>query len=106
MAMGGAAAGVAAATARARRRVISYFLSRNAVVPDRAVAFESDHRLERKFFERLRENGVIGTAVNGGFYIDAPKLDAWQRQRRKRLGMVLAGLATALAAGIGVGLLG
>ncbi|GAA0330148.1 hypothetical protein GCM10009087_45420 [Sphingomonas oligophenolica] len=103
--MGGATAGVAAAMARARRRVISHFLSRNAVSADKAVSFTPEHRMEEKLFERLRENGVVVAAANGTWYIDAPKLDAYQRSRRKRMRIMLAGLATALAAGVGIGLL-
>lgn len=104
--MGGATAGAAAAMARARRRVISHFLSRNAVSPENAVSFSSDRRMEEKFFERLRDNGVILPAKNGTWYIDAPKLDAYQQGRRKRVKYMLAGLAAALAAGVGIGLLG
>jgi len=104
--MGGATAGVAAAMARARRRVISHFMSRNAVSADKAVGFTPERRLERKFFERMCDNGVLVAAANGTWYLDVPKYDAYQHSRRKRMGMVLAGLATALAAGVGIGLLG
>src|SRR3954471_6765025 len=93
--MGGA---VAAAMARARRRVVSHFMSRNALSPEKAVSFSPERRMERRFFDRLRDKGVIVAAANGAWYIDAPKLDAYQQSRRKRMGMVLAGLATALAA--------
>lgn len=104
--MGGASAGVAAAMARARRRVVSYFLSRNAVSAENAVAYAPDRHLERKFFDRLRDKRVILPGETGTWYIDAPKLDAYQQARRKRVKFVLAGLAAALAAGVGIGLLG
>ena len=104
--MGGGTAGVAAAMARARRRVISHFMSRNAVSADKAVTFTPGRRLEAKFFERMCDNGVIVAAANDSWYIDVPKFDAYQRSRRKRMRIVLAGLATALAAGVGIGLLG
>ena len=104
--MGGATAGVAVAMARARRRVIAHFMSRNAVSPENAVSFLPERRMEERFFERLRANGVVVAAANGTWYIDAPKLDAYQRGRRKRMRIMLAGLATALAAGVGIGLLG
>jgi len=103
--MGGAAAGVAAAAARARRRVIGHFMSRGAVSADKAVSFTPDRRMEAKFFERLRDNGIIVAASDDSWYMDTPKLEAYQRSRRKRMRIVLAGLATALAAGIGIGLL-
>jgi hypothetical protein len=92
--------------ARARRRVIAHFMSRGAVSADKAVSFAPDRRMEVKFFDRLRENGVIIAAANDSWYIDVPKLDAYQSRRRKRMRVVLAGLATALAAGVGIGLLG
>lgn len=104
--MGGATAGVAAAMARARRRVISHFLSRGAVSPEKAVSFSPERRMERKFFERLCDKGVLVPAANGTWYLDTPKFDAYQQSRRKRVGMALAGLATALAVGVGIGLLG
>ncbi|MDB5705891.1 MAG: hypothetical protein JWN66_3007 [Sphingomonas bacterium] len=104
--MGGASAGVAAAMARARRRVISHFMSRNAVSPENAVAFAPDRRMEEKFFERLRANGVLVAGKNGTWYLDVPRFDLYQQSRRKRIGLVLAGIATALAAGVGIGLLG
>lgn len=104
--MGGASAGVAAAMARARRRVISHFMSRNAVSPANAVSFAPERRMEQRFFDRLCDKGVIVAAANGTWYLDAPKLDAYQQGRRKRMRMVLAGLVTALAAGVGIGLLG
>jgi len=104
--MGGATAAVAAAMARARRRVISHFMSRNAVSPEKAVSFSPERRMEQRFFDRLCDKGVIVPAAKGTWYLDAPKFDAYQQNRRKRMGMVLAGLATALAAGVGIGLLG
>ena len=104
--MGGATAGVAAAMARARRRVISHFLSRNAVSPEKAVSFSPERRMEQRFFDRLCDKGVIVPAANGTWYLDAPKFDLYQQSRRKRLGAALAGLAAALAVGVGIGLLG
>jgi len=104
--MGGATAGVAAAAARARRKVLSHFMSRNAVAADKAVGFTPARRMERRYFDRLRDNGVLVSGKAGTWYLDVPKLDAYQRGRRKRLGMALAGLAAALAAGVGIGLLG
>ena len=104
--MGGATAAVAAATARARRRVISHFMSKNAVSADKAVSFTPARRMEEKFFDRLRENGVLAPGKAGTWYLDVPKLDAYQRGRRKKMRMALAGLAAALAAGVGIGLLG
>lgn len=101
-----AAAGVAAAAARARRKVVSHFLQANAVSPDTAIAFTPNRRLEERFFERLKDAGVLKPARNGTYYADVPTLDAWQNSRRKRVGLVIAGVLTAIAAGVGIGLIG
>ena len=101
--MGGA---VAAAMARARRRVVSHFMSKNAVSPEKAVSFSPERRMERRFFDRLCDKGVIVSAAKGTWYLDVPRFDAYQQSRRKRVGMALAGLVSALAVGVGIGLLG
>ena len=103
--MGGATGAIAAAAARARRRVVSHFMAKNAVSADNAVPFTAGRRLEQKFFDRLRNQGVILPGKNGGYYIDAPKLDAYQSSRRKRVGYALATMVAAAAAGLAIGLL-
>ena len=101
-----AAAGAGAAVARARRRVVSHFLSRNAVSADQAVGFTPQRRLEARQFERMRSAGVLKPGRNGTFYADVPALDAWQNTRRKRAGMIIAGVLAAMATGVGIGLIG
>ena len=101
-----AAAGAGAAVARARRRVVSHFLSRNAVSAEQAVGFTPERRLERKFFHRMQASGVLKPGRNGTFYVDVPALDAWQNARRKRVGFAVAGVLAAIAAGVGIGMLG
>jgi hypothetical protein len=81
-------------------------MSRGAVSPEKAVSFSPERRMEERFFNRLRDKGVIVATANGTYYLDAPKFDAYQQSRRKRMRIVLASLATALAAGVGIGLLG
>ena len=103
----GAEAAVAAAAARARRRVISHFLSRNAVSAADAVPFTPERRMETRFFDRMRDNGVIVAAPGGDrYWIDVVKLDAFQTSRRKRVGFGIAAALAAIAAGVGIGLLG
>ena len=102
--MGGAAAGVAAAAAQARRRVISHFMSSNAVSPEKAVPFTADRRLEQSFFNRLRDRGFILPGTNGGYYLDVPAYDAFQQARLKRLRLFLLGLALVLVVGIALGI--
>ena len=79
--MGGA---VAAAMARARRRVVSHFMSRNAVSPEKAVSFSPERRMEQRFFDRLCDKGVIVPAANGTWYLDAPKFDVKRLEFAKR----------------------
>ena len=104
--MGGAAAAAAgAAAARARRRVISHFMSANAVSPDRAVPFTGDRAIEQRFFERMRDAGVILPAGNGGYYLDVAQYDAWQQAQRARVKWIVLIGVIALAIGILVGVL-
>ena len=83
--MGGA---VAAAMARARRRVVSHFMSRNAVSPEKAVSFSPERRMEKRFFDRLCDQGVIVPAASGDWYLDVPKtrLERWWFDRFSRRG--------------------
>jgi hypothetical protein len=87
--MGGATAAVAAAAARARRRVISHFMSSNAVSADKAVPFTAEDRMEQRFFDRLRDDGVILPGTNGGYYLDPPAYDAYQQRKNKSAMFVL-----------------
>lgn len=104
--MGAETAGVAAAMARARRRVISHFMSRNAVSSANAVAFEPARWMERRFFDGLRDAGVIVSAAGGKYWIDVAKWDAYQQARRKRIGIGLGIGAAIIGAGVAIGLIG
>jgi hypothetical protein len=95
--MGGAVVAGAAA-ARAQRRVMSYFMSRNAVSAEQAVAYTPDRRIEARFFERMRNRGVVKPGRNGGYYLDIPAYDAWRNDKRNRLKIVLLALVVALMA--------
>lgn len=88
----------AAVVAKARRDVISHFLSRNAVTPDSAVPYAPERRIRARMFERLQRAGVI-QAASKGYYISPAKLDAYNRKRRRRIGLIL-GVAAAAAAAV------
>ena len=88
------ATAAAAVAAKARRDVVSHFLSRNAVTPEVAVPYQPDRRLHRRMFDRLERAGVLRTA-GAGYYLDVPRWDALSRQRRRRVGMIAGGLAFA-----------
>ena len=98
------ATAAAAVVAKARRTVISHFMSANAVAPDSAIAFASDRRIERRIFDRFVAAKVLLPTADGRYYLDVPAWDAYSKSRRRRVGMLLGGLA--VAAGAAVALLG
>lgn len=99
------AAAAGAAAARARRRVIGHFTARGAVSAQTAIPFTANKRIERRFFDAMRERGVIASATNGGYYLVPSKYDDWLASRR-RLGRIFLLVLLALSVvGIAVGLL-
>jgi len=91
-------AGPAALVARARRHVISYFMTQNAVSPDKAIAFVSNRRLEQRVFDRFVAAKVLVWAEGGRYYLDVPAWDDYARKRRRRAGLVIGAVAAAGAA--------
>ncbi|OYY72454.1 hypothetical protein [Sphingomonas sp. 28-63-12] len=83
----------AAVVARARRNVVSHFLSCNAVSADSAVGFTPRRAIERRMLDRYVRAGVIVPVAKGGYYIDVPTYDSHNGQRRQRIGLTLAALA-------------
>lgn len=100
--MVGAENAVAIAKARARHKVIAHFVSAGATSPAKAVAFDPQRRFERKLVEEFKDKGILRPASNGGHYIVPDKLEAWQRERRKRTGLILAGALAVAAAVVGI----
>ena len=95
------ATAAAAVVAKARRDVISHFMSRDAVSAEKAVPYQPDRRIRRRMFERFRDAGVLKPGTRGGYYLDVPAWDEYARKRRKRAGALIGGsvvLAAALAA--------
>lgn len=101
--MGGVVAAAGAARARAQREVVSHFMSSNAVGPDKAVPFTASRRLEQKCFDRFRDLGVIQPAGNGGYYLDIPAYDAYQRRQRRMVVVILLVGVLVMAIGIAAG---
>ncbi|MHA6721453.1 hypothetical protein [Sphingomonas sp. RS2018] len=89
----------AAVVAKARRDVISHFMSRDAVSPEKAVPFKPDRRIRRRMFERLCDAGVLKPGANSGHYLDIPAWDVYGRKRRRRVGALLAA-SLAIAGGL------
>ena len=81
----------AAVVAKARRDVISHFMARDAVAPEKAVPYQPDHRIRRRMFEQLQNAGVLKPGATSGFYLDVPVWDQYSRKRRRRVGAVIAG---------------
>jgi len=94
----------AAIVARARRNVISHFMSCNAVSAERAVPFTPTRRIERRTLDRYVRAGVIVPTATSGYYIDVPSYDAHIKDRRRNVGFGLAALA--LVGGAIVGIMG
>lgn len=95
--------GAPAVIARHRRKIISHFLSQNAVTPEKAVGYEPPRRIDRRLFDRLREREVIRQNGRGAYYIDVASLDSYNRSRRRLAGGVIAALAVLAGAAVAFG---
>ncbi len=94
----------AAIVARARRNVISHFMSSDAVSAEKAVGFSPRRFVERRALERFMRAGVIVAQPGGRYYLDVPGYDAHRQTIRGRVGIGLAMLA--LAGGAAAAILG
>jgi hypothetical protein len=83
-------AAVVAIIAAARRRVLQSFRAAGATAPNRA---QSIHEFDRQAQRQLRllvAQGVVRESEPGRFYLDEPRLFAWQRRQRRLAFVVLA----------------
>jgi hypothetical protein len=87
----------AIAAARARRRVRHAFEENDAFSAERAIGFEPQRRLERRWLERLIAGGGIVEARPGAYYMDRETYAEIERRWRLR---ALAMVGTALAASL------
>lgn len=92
------ATAAAAIMAKARRDVISHFMTHDATSADKAIAYEGERRVQRRQFQRLVDAGVIHAAAPGSYYLDIPAYDAASRSRRRRVGFAMIGATLAAAA--------
>src|SRR5690349_11180925 len=88
----------AAVIAKARRDIVSHFMTADAISRDKAVGYEPDRRVRRRQFERMVDAGVLHEAEPGRYWIDVPRFDEWSRSRRKRIGIAVIGASLAAAA--------
>jgi hypothetical protein len=86
-----------AAVAVAMRKVVSHLMSNNAVSPETAVHFIPERHLQRRMLARLIRREVIVETGPDRYYLDVPAYDAWRRGLRRRLALLMGGVAAALA---------
>jgi hypothetical protein len=87
------ATAAAAVVAAARRRIVSHFMSQNAVSPADAVTFDPPRLAQRRQFGRMLDAGVIEETADGRYWLNVPMFDQWQGDRRKRVGVTVGVLA-------------
>jgi hypothetical protein len=85
------------------RKVTSHLMSANAVSAEGAAHFVPDRPLQRRILARLVRRGVIVETAPDRYYIDIPAYDRWRRGLRRRVALLLGGVALA---GLGATLLG
>ena len=93
----GAAAVVAAASAKAEREIIEHLRREHATSPERATELPDLRGFERRRLERLLTAGVVREAPNG-YWLDEPIYESYRGDRR---GMVLVLLGIVVVALVG-----
>lgn len=86
-----------AAVAVAMRKVVSHLMSNNAVSPETAVHFIPDRPLQRRMLARWIRREVIVETGPDKYYLDVPAYDEWRRGLRRRIALLMGGVAAALA---------
>jgi hypothetical protein len=100
--MASAAPAIAAASVRARKRVLGAFRGAGATSPERAIGYTPERRLEERYFDSLVEfGGIVGTD-KGTFWLDEAKVAEHTARRRKRAAMIFGGVLAATAAVLGL----
>jgi hypothetical protein len=95
------AAPIAAASVRARKRVLRAFRDAGAFSAERAIGFQPERRLEERYFDALVAcGGIVGTD-KGTFWLDEEKVAEHTARRRKRAAMIFSGVLAATAAVLG-----
>lgn len=98
------ATAAAAIVAKARRDIQHDFFSRDAVRPDRAIAFDADSHVQRRVFERWRRSGVMRQEADGRFWLDVVAYDVELRKQHGRVRTALLLIIAILLAGLAIGL--
>lgn len=95
---------IAAAAARARKRIVRDFVAADATSSDRAMAYDPEDRpVSRRLFRRMVAHGAVQEPAPGRYYLDPDRLDDFRSATRRRaLGMV-AGTGALLAGLLALG---
>ena len=99
--MASAAPAIAAASVRARKRVLGAFRDAGATTPERAIGYQPQRRMEEKYFDALVDFGGIVATDKGTFWLDEAKVAEHTARRRKRAAMIFGGVVAAAAAVLG-----
>ncbi len=82
---------------RVRDRVADRLVSRQALSPASAVAYQPAGRFERWLFDRLRRRGAVIEVAPGRYYLDAALYHAqnvaWERRATRVSFFIAVGLA-------------
>lgn len=89
---------IAAAAARARRKVLNHFFLWHATSPDQAIEYTPPTMLEHRQFDRMVKSGVIRTAAPGLYWVDLAANEAADERRRKKLVPIVIAVCLAIAA--------
>ena len=83
-----------------RDRIANQLVSRNAISPDSAVAFQPKGRFEHWLFARRRKSGAIVETAPGRYYLDVAayhaQFSAWERSAAPMSFFIAVGLALLL----------
>lgn len=83
---------VAAMIAASEQRIARQLREAGATAPERAIAFETERRIDRGRLERLVNKGVVRVAGPGAYWLDESAWEAMRSRRRTAI-LLLAGAA-------------
>lgn len=94
---------VAAAVARARRRIASHFVEAKATTKTGAIAFApGSSRLERRMFKRMVAFGAIKEEKGGLYWLDEKRLSDFKKESLARVLSILAVAGFAVAGAMAI----
>lgn len=99
--MSASSAGVAAAVAAQRKKLIRHFVSIGAVSPESAVAPESLPHIPFHMLDRLKKDRVVGATVQGNLFLDQAREVELQAKRKAMALKILVVVLVLAAATIG-----